>query len=311
LTEEKGISVVVSTYSKEKKGEVLACIASLRNQSFLPNEILLILDHDKELIEFYKDSIPADVQIVASDGFGLSFARNAGVKRAASEVVAFIDDDAVADKDWLRNLFKNYSDPSVVGVGGLVAPMWADGKPLWWLPEELNWVIGCSYKGGQSSRREVIRNPIGCNMSFRQSVFKDVGYFRHDVGRLGKVLLDGEEPEFSIRVHQKFPCFKIINEPSAIVHHKINPKRMNLKYVWKRAFYQGFSKALINETFEHDSETLSVEHNYLRFLLTSSVKSRIRRFYHVRNLSQLATLFIASMFVFVGFAVGKVRKAVD
>ena len=310
LDEERGISVIVSTYSKEKKDQVLECISSLKKQSFLPKEILLILDRDPELVEFFKDVVPADVEIVTSVGHGLSYARNAGVKHAKSEIVAFIDDDAVADKDWLRNMSRNYSDSSVVGVGGLVAPSWDDGKTFWWFPEELNWVIGCSYKG-QSNRREAIRNPIGCNMSFRQSIFENVGYFRHDVGRFGKVLLDGEEPEFSIRVHQKFPEAKILNDPSAVVHHRVSPKRMSLKYVLKRAFYQGFSKALIYDSFGKESEILDLEHRYLNYLLTSSVKPRISRFYRLKNLVQLAVLFIASMLVFVGFAVGKVREAVD
>ena len=180
--------MVISTYSKEKQRQVLDCIRSLREQTFLPNEILLILDHNPDLVSFFKSVVPSDVEIVMSDGFGLSYARNAGVKKAKSEIVAFIDDDAIAHKDWLGTIFKNYSEPSVVGVGGLVSPLLAKGKSFEWFPEELNWVIGCSYKG-LSNRREAVRNPIGCNMSFRQSIFEEVGYFRLDIGRLGKTLL--------------------------------------------------------------------------------------------------------------------------
>ncbi len=310
MIEEKGISVVISAYSKKSKGQVLDCIRSLHKQTFLPNEILLSLDPNPELVPFFKSAVPADVEIVVSTGYGLSYARNAGVKYSKSEIVAFIDDDAVADKDWLRNIFKNYSDPSVVGVGGLVSPLLAERKSFGWFPEELNWIIGCSYKG-QSNRREAVRNSIGCNMSFRRSVFENVGYFRKDVGRLGKVLLDGEEPEFSMRVLRKIPKSKIINEPSAIVFHNVSPKRMTFKYLCKRSFYQGFSKALISETLGDTTLGLSLERKYLNYLLTSSVKSRLKRFYSLKNLSQLITLFISSAFVFVGFAIGKVHEAVD
>ena len=55
-----------------------------------------------------------------------------GLRQAKSEIIAFIDDDAVADKDWLRNIFKNYSDPSVVGVGGLVTPL-IDRRKIFWV----------------------------------------------------------------------------------------------------------------------------------------------------------------------------------
>ncbi len=148
-------------------------------------------------------------------------------------------------------------------------------------------------------------------MSFRRSVFEKVGYFRNDVGRLGKVLLDGEEPEFSNRVHLKLPDAKIMNDPSAVVLHKVSSKRMTFKYLWKRSFYQGYSKALINDTFVGTSLPLDKERNYLNFLATSSVLSRLKRFYRLKDLSQLTTLFISSLLVLFGFVVGKVRKAVD
>ena len=310
MVEEKGISVVISTYSKEKKDQVLDCIRSLHNQTFSPNEILLVLDRDAELVHFFKSVVPVDVDIVLSDGYGLSYARNAGVKQAKSEIIAFIDDDAVADKDWLRNIFGNYSDPSVVGVGGLVTPLLAEGKSFDWFPEELNWIIGCSYKG-QCNRREAIRNPIGCNMSFRRSIFADVGYFRKDVGRLGKVLLDGEEPEFSSRVLKKIPDGKIINEPSAVVFHNVSPQRMTIKYLWKRSFFQGFSKALINETLSESTQGLNVERHYLNYLLTSSVKSRLNRFFSLKNVIQLIKLLTSSFLVFAGFVIGKISELVD
>ena len=307
---EEGISVVISTYSKALKDQVLDCIYSLQNQTFLPNEILLILDHDPDLIRFFRSIVPKEVKILSSNGFGLSNARNAGVRYSKSEIIAFIDDDAVADRNWLKNIFRNYSEPKVAGVGGLVVPLYEESKSFDWFPEELNWIIGCSYKG-LSNKWEAVRNPIGCNMSFRSSVFEKVGYFKNDVGRLGKVLLDGEEPEFCNRVHLKLPDAKIMNDPSAVVLHKVSSKRMTFKYLWKRSFYQGYSKALINDTFVSTSLPLDKERNYLNFLATSSVLSRLKRFYRLKDLSQLTTLFISSLLVLFGFVVGKVRKAVD
>jgi glycosyltransferase involved in cell wall biosynthesis len=291
------------------KDHVLECIQSIHKQTLLPKEILLVLDNDPNLLHFFKPLVPSDVKVLSSNGFGLSIARNTGVKNAKGEIIAFIDDDAVADKEWLRNIFNSYSEPTVAGVGGLVLPMWLDQKSFDWFPEELNWVIGCSYRG-QSSQQEAIRNPLGCNMSYRQTVFEKVGYFRQDIGRLGKVLLDGEEPEFSIRVHQTIPESKIMNVPSAVVLHKVNPKRMKLTYIWKRSFYQGYSKALINTLFTNLSLDLDVERKYLNYLLNTSIKSRIKRFYNIKNLAQLTLLCSSLLLVMVGFAIGKIRKAV-
>lgn len=304
------ISVIISTYSKNMMPNVLDCVHSLENQTTKPSEILLILDNDPELIRFYKSTMPSYVKVLSSNGFGLSNARNAGVEHAKGDIIVFIDDDAIADQNWLSNIARIYSEPSVAGVGGLVLPLWAQHRSFEWFPEELYWIIGCSYKG-QSNRREPIRNPIGCNMSFRKSVFEKVGGFRHDVGRLGKVLLDGEEPEFSMRVYQTIPGAIIMNEPSAVVRHKVSPKRMTVKYIFKRSFYQGYSKALINERLTKTSLDLNMERNYLKYLVSSSIITRINRYPCAKNLSQIAVLFISSCLVLVGFVIGKVRRAVD
>jgi len=75
-----------------------------------------------------------------------------------------------------------YSDPSVLGVGGDVTPIWRSDPPRW-LPEELYWVIGCTYTG-MPVEPAPIRNPIGANMSIRADVFAGAGGFRQELGRL-------------------------------------------------------------------------------------------------------------------------------
>jgi glycosyltransferase involved in cell wall biosynthesis len=104
----KEVSVVISTYSRKRLGQVLECLGSLRKQSLLPKEIILVLDPDQQLIEFYKSRLPSFVKILVSEGFGLSLARNKGIKGARSEIVAFIDDDALAKNNWLEKLVENY-----------------------------------------------------------------------------------------------------------------------------------------------------------------------------------------------------------
>ena len=114
-----------------------------------------------------------------------------------------------------------------------------------------------------------------------------------------------------MRVLRKNPGAKIMYDPSAVVLHNVSPKRMTFKYLLQRSFYQGFSKALINENLKESAHGLSLERDYLKYLLTSSVKSRLSRVNKFKNLSQLVILFISSLLVFVGFTIGKVHKAVD
>jgi len=302
----KECSVIISTYSKDRLTYVINCIKSLTKQSLPPKEIILVLDPDKELFQTYKAEVPAYVKIIISDKRGLSNARNSGVKKGEGDILAFIDDDAVADKHWLERLVENYDDPSVVGVGGVIKPLWEGNRPVWF-PEELYWIIGCSYKG-LPERKTSVRNPIGCNMSFRKSAFAIAGYFRSDIGRFGKKLLAGEETELSMRMLTKIPNSKIIYDPSAVVYHVVEKNRINLRYLFKRSFYEGVSKAIIGKARSSSSARLLSEDLYLKYLLKNSVPTRLKRIYSLANLCHLLVLFFSVSAVFAGYVTSKFNK---
>ncbi len=162
-----------------------------------PCEILLVLDPDPKLVSFYKDHEQEDVITLISSKKGLSAARNVGIRNAKGNFVAFIDDDAVAKVDWIERLAAKCEDPEVLGAGGIVKPVWESGRPSWF-PQEVDWVVGCSY-AGLADKCCSVRNPIGCSMLFRKTVFNKAGLFDDNIGRLGKHLLGSEEAEFSIR----------------------------------------------------------------------------------------------------------------
>ena len=150
------VSIIISTYTQNRLADIQRCLASLEKQTIQPAEILLVLDPNDELIEFYRKRVPESVRIVVSCGIGLSHARNTGVKEASGSIVAFID-DALADPCWLENSLVNYQSEQVIGVGGFISADWENTRSLW-LPEELDWIVGCSYKGLPTKRAE-IRNP--------------------------------------------------------------------------------------------------------------------------------------------------------
>jgi len=300
-----GISVVVSTYSTERCDYVLRCIDSVKSQTVAPSEIVLALDNDERLIDFYISRVPASVKIAVSCGTGLSNARNAGIQESRGEIVAFIDDDAVAETDWLKRLVSNYDDDRVYGVGGRILPIWEDGCPDWY-PEELYWIVGCSYKG-LPERSSLVRNPIGCNMSFRKEVFERIGYFRPDIGRVGKWLLASEETELSMRMVRGIPGSRIVYDPSAVVYHSVGRQRTGLVYLFKRSFLEGVSKALIAK-WNKDSQGLSTERHYLQYLVRVGLGMRIRHTATLRCFWQLWALLISVIAVATGFAFGQIKK---
>jgi GT2 family glycosyltransferase len=297
------VTVIVTTYSKERANHLLDCLQSIRKQTLEPKEILLVLDNP-ELKSFYASKLPQEVKVLTSvDSWGSSFARNTGIREARGEVVAFIDDDATADKDWLKNLAENYASSEVVGVTGFVAPVWQNGQRPYWFPEELDWVIGCSHKG-LPPEKSFVRNPIGCNMSFRKEIIDKVGYFE---GRFGaqpsRLLMRSEEAELSLRILRANPDGRIIYDPSAIVYHKVPTTRTRMKYIMRRSFYEGFSKRVLEESSQ-TSRALWVEKDYLWYLLRSAMVPRLKRVCQAQSCAQCLVLMLAIALVGMGYTYG-------
>lgn len=262
------VSVIVSTYTKERLKDVERCIESLENQSRKPDEIILVLDPDEDLVKFYKENIKNyDVIIEVADDFGLSNARNKGIDTSSGDLMAFIDDDAWADKDWLKNLLENFKFEDVWVAGGKVVPAFDKKRPRW-LPEEIDWIVGCTYKGLPERKAEV-RNPIGANMIFRREAFEVAGKFKAEIGRYGKKLLGSEEAELCLRLKKLKPNVKIIYDPSAVVYHRVPDSRTKIGYALRRAYYEGFSKAILSKEYK-----LETERSYLKFLLKSVVRKK-------------------------------------
>ena len=121
-------TVVVCAYTAVRWQLLTRALASLDSQSRRPAEVLLVIDHDDDLLRRARAAFQG-TRVVASRGpRGLSGARNTGVELARGEVVAFLDDDASAHPDWLERLTRHYADPSVLGVGGQVRAAWACGR---------------------------------------------------------------------------------------------------------------------------------------------------------------------------------------
>ncbi len=273
--------MIVCAYSDERRQLLFAALDSLKCQVRRPNEIIAVIDHNPVLQMLVAESHP-DVAIYANlETQGLSGARNTGVKFATGEVVAFLDDDAVADAQWLDRLLSHYKNPAVMGVGGGVIAMWPDSRPRWF-PAEFDWVVGCSYKG-QPDQVAPVRNPIGCNMSFRRALFAAIGGFSEGIGRRGADATGCEETEFCIRAHLAFPQSTIQFDPEAKVYHHVAPDRNHWAYFRRRCLAEGRSKAMVvDKVGTHHG--LSSERLYITSVLPTGVALGLHHAFLKRDL---------------------------
>lgn len=238
------ISVIICAYTSERWNDLVAAVESVQQQTLLPSEIVVVVDHNPDLLEMVREHITGIVVVENIEARGLRGARNSGISVARGQIIAFLDDDAVAIPDWLRLLCKGYADPQVLGIGGAVTPLWVDTKPSW-LPEEFYWVVGCSYRG-MPQTKATIRNPIGANMSFRHEVFDTVGDFHSQNGHVGPRHAGGcEETELCIRVRQRSPQSVFLYQPQAQVFHSVPGNRASMRYFCSRCYVEGLAKAVV------------------------------------------------------------------
>jgi GT2 family glycosyltransferase len=214
------ISVIICVYTERRWDQIRAAIDSVRTQTLPAMETIVVVDHNPGLYKRLVD-VESNVMVVENrEEQGLSGGRNTGAALAKGEIIAFLDDDAAADPDWLKYLAEGYDNPDVKGVGGLALPDWQTARPSW-MPEEFYWVVGCNYRGMAPSGVPV-RNLIGSNMSFRREAFDLVEGFQTGIGRNADSLpLGCEETLFCIRLGQRSPGSLFVMDHRAKVRHYV------------------------------------------------------------------------------------------
>jgi glycosyltransferase involved in cell wall biosynthesis len=215
--------VTVGICTRDRAHSLDKTLASLERQSY-PNINILVVDNapSSDATERLVRSRYPQARYVCEPRPGLDHARNRVLVEAQSEIVAFIDDDAIADEQWLHTLTRAFATPDVMGVTGFVAPARMDTAA-----QELFERFGYSKSFYSLCFNVKTPPPIkifpykgylgtGCNSAFRRSIVEQVGLFdtRLDVGT---PVPGAGDLDMFVRILRA--GYTLAYEPSAIVFH--------------------------------------------------------------------------------------------
>jgi cellulose synthase/poly-beta-1,6-N-acetylglucosamine synthase-like glycosyltransferase len=302
-------SVAICCFSVDRLSDTLASIESAKHQTLQPYEIIVSVDNNPELADRLTSLLGASVNVVRNEGLrGTSANRNVAIAHATGDVVVFLDDDAVAESNWLEELLRPFADPRTMVVGGSSVPAWERGSAPPWFPEEFQFVFGCTgHMPLVVAEDRQVRNPAGSNMAVRKSAFDQLGPWSVELGR-GQVGTGGEEAELCLRIRSAIPGALILHQSSAVVHHKVPRTRSTFRYVFVYVYREGIVRALLRKRLaRYTAGPLAGERLYLHNLLHVSIPRRLRRFYDLRCLAELAVIIINMGLVGLGFLRGRLR----
>ena len=302
------VSVVICTYSEDMYEHFQDSVESVRSQTYDDLEITVVVDGNDALYERIETEYGGDSNLKIhcnEENVGLSGSRNNALEFVTGDVVALIDDDAVADERWVEELVSVYEERDAIAVGGKMTPIWVAGKPEF-LPEEFYWLVGVTHRGFAEPGEEV-RNTFGSNISFRTEVLRELGGFATEVGRQGEKNIQAHETEFCARMREEYGKGVIYN-PDATVGHKVFDWRTDERWLLERSFWQGYSKRAMETLVSEESS--EEESDFLKKLLFEFVPSRVESLVEDPDgteAKQLFTLFVLTGTVGVGYLYGLVK----
>jgi glycosyltransferase involved in cell wall biosynthesis len=281
------VSIITTVYNPERLKDIEELLDSLNAQSYKDTETLIVAERSVELADSIKKYIAekgyASMRVLFNEGeWGSYPSRNLAIGQARGDVIAFVDDDALPFPDWVAQMVKVYNeDGSVVGVTGPILPLWRD-RSMKWFPRELYWVFSCTYR--EVVGRAEVRNGYCTNLSFRREAFDSCGLFKASLVGGGRGKSDWQQPaaqetEFCLRV-RRGTGKRIVHDPKVRVKHKVYGYRLSSGFLARRAYWEGYAKAMLKSLYrDDDGEVLATEYALLRRILLGRLPRTLGRLF--------------------------------
>ena len=209
------LTVSIVIVSRHRPDALRRCLIGVSQQRYDPFEVVVVADPEScRVLRMMPQA--ADIRVVPFDQANISAARNLGIGVAAGEIIAFIDDDAVPEPNWLHFLVAPFADRAVAAAGGFVRGR--NGISWQNRAQSVDQTGQCMPIDVVTDRPTVLTPALGraiktegTNMAVRQSVLADMGGFDPRF----RFFLD--ETDLNLRLAARGLCTAIA--PRAEVHH--------------------------------------------------------------------------------------------
>jgi glucosyl-dolichyl phosphate glucuronosyltransferase len=283
------ISIVVCTHNRANL--LLQALHSLADQTLDPAryEILVVDNHSTDatpsILEQFRRGHPSlQITAVSEPTIGLAHARNTGWRRARGTYVAFMDDDAKADAQWLERALSCFTNVSPVPlvVGGPILPYYSVPKPSWFKDsyELRSWGTTPRFlKQGETFS--------GSNMILQKQALSDFGGFDIRLGMHGRRISVGEETSLFQKIFESargLDSLALYYDPEMVVYHAVGRYKMCASYHVRRSFAVGRAWYVLHGpmAFRDQLRCLRMTITAVRQLSIAAVKA-FREFPDYRN----------------------------
>lgn len=237
------ITVVIPT--RDRGESLVECLESLYSQDYPSDRIEVIVINDGSLDETPKLASTFSCKLHTNPlSRGQAYCRNLGAQHAQGEILAFLDDDCVAGRTWLRDLVPYFQWDEVAAVGGYV-----DGYKTSSLLDRYEMEFSLLNLGKHMLRGEEDLSTFyipTCNMLVRKKVFDETGGIRESLHL-------GEDVDFCWRMRDA--AWKALYVPSGTVMHK---HRNTLGKMLRRRADYGTSEAVLSSLHPHRMKSLQM-----------------------------------------------------
>ena len=239
------VSIVLCTFNRYE--HLFQVVNSIDKQTASHTSFeLIVVDNSSDLVS--QDRFCRNFVVEYSSNYiveriaGLSRARNIGVAAARGDIVAFIDDDAIAHPAWIEEIIRSFGlSPDIAVVGGPVRPIWPTARPAW-LHKDLEGFLTILDLGPDERALAPGEWLAGTNIAYRKSTLVEAGGFNEQVGRVGKILMSNEEVIISQKI--KAAGGTLFYNPRMAVDHRVHAERISQPWLRRRVFWQVISEIL-------------------------------------------------------------------